>query len=157
LILTFRVPYARPHRRLIKPNRRHEVPTCPEVFSGEVTLLTAKLPCNRDGTLSLDAANDVCHRILRWNAQAHMHVVDHQVAFYHLALFLIREPPKNRPKVLAQWSIDDLLAPLGDKHYVVFAIPPCMAQTLVFSRDSCSYVSWSSVGASLRPPERSNP
>lgn len=49
----------------------------------------------------------------------------------HFALFLLRQFPKYLPKIPTQRPVYRFLAPLRNKHHVMFAIPFRMIQTLV--------------------------
>src|SRR5215211_3576220 len=83
-----------------------------------------------------------------------MNVVNHQMAFDYLALSLLRQLPKYLPKIPAQCSVYRFLAALRYKHHVIFAIPPCMTQTLIlFHLETPSLVE---TEVSKRPTYRSN-
>ena len=56
----------------------------------EVALPAAESSRNRDRTLSLDIPHYVRYRILRRNAQTHVHVISHQMPLYYLRLLVLR-------------------------------------------------------------------
>src|SRR5262249_10295972 len=83
-----------------------------------------------DGALPLDEPDHLRYRILRWNRHQHVHMVRHQVAFFHLALLLRGQSPKHLSKVPTKLTVQRPATTLRDEHDVVFALPPRVAQTL---------------------------
>jgi hypothetical protein len=130
-ILVLVVPDVRPDHRFIKPHRPDIVPSGPEYLARKVPLSTSEAPryCNR--ALAFDIAHPIRNRILRRNANAHVHMVRPQVPFYYLRLLLHRKLVKYLPKMPSQYPEYPLFAFLRDEHYMVLTIPPRVAQTLV--------------------------
>src|SRR5215831_12262185 len=64
----------------------------------------------------------------------HMHVIGHQSAFFHDTLLLLRSPVQHVFQVPTDHPIEDFLAILGCKNYVVWAFPCAMVQVLGVGR-----------------------
>ena len=71
--------------------------------------------------------------MLRWDTDANMHMIQHQVAFHNLTFLLFRQLVEYFSKMLSDRSENHLLASLGYKYHVIFAIPLRMTKTLVLS------------------------
>ena len=89
----------------------------------KIPLLLAIDPRQVDGALAFDKSHHLRNRLLRWDGDHHMHMIDHQMPFLDPAFFLRRESLENFPKVLAQLAVKRLPAAFGNKHDVVFAVP----------------------------------
>lgn len=130
-ILLFLFPYVRSDHFFIQSHRGDKVASCPEDLSGEVPCATPKLPGNRYRALAFDVSHYVGYRVLRWNTQAHVYVIRHQVPFYNFRRFVPGQLPEYLSKVPSQTAKNRLLPSLRDEYHVVFAIPPRMRKTLV--------------------------
>ena len=79
----------------------------------------------------LSLMNPVAHRMLGWDAVAHVNVIGHQMPLQYLAFLLLRQLMQQDSQVLAHRSKYRLLSPFRNKHHVIFAIPMRMRQTLI--------------------------
>jgi hypothetical protein len=75
-----------------------------------------------------------------------MDVIHHRMPFQQLDLLLPALLPKQRPNLLPQFSINDLLAILWYNHYMVLTLPLDVGLTLPIFHDSSPW----SFGAFLR-------
>jgi len=101
------------------------------VFSREVALPTPELPRYGYRALAFDEANHRGHCVLGWYLDAHMHVIDHQMAFNDPTFFLTSQLVKDGPKVFANLPKQCLAASFGNKYNVVLAIESGMRQALI--------------------------
>src|SRR5689334_15759166 len=119
------------HHLFVEPYRGYKVASGPEHLAGEVPLPAPELPRDRDRALALHVSHHVGHRVLGRNAQAHVHMIGHQMSLYHLRFLMLRQFLKNLPEVSTQNSEHLLLAPLRNENNVVLTIPSGMAKTLI--------------------------
>src|SRR5207244_3085099 len=99
------------------------VPSCPEAFPIKVSLPSTKLSRHGDGTLPLDIANHLGHRILRRNPDEHMDMVLHHMPFQDGTPPLPGQLTQHRTKKFPNLAVQRLLPPLRDKNYMIFTIP----------------------------------
>jgi hypothetical protein len=123
--------------------------SCPKVFASEVLRLAPKLPRNRNHTLPFDETDHLRYRVFGRDAQTHVNMICHQMAFNNLTTFLLRQLMKHPNQVPPYLPKQLLTPPLGDEHYVVFAIPFGMAQTLILSHSRFSGLLTKSLRISL--------
>ena len=84
-----------------KPDGRYRVTAGPEMLAREVSFLTAH-PGDRDGALPFQKPDHRSDRVLRWNRDAHVHVVRHQVPFDDLAVLLLGQRVEYRTQLPAR-------------------------------------------------------
>src|SRR5262249_60580879 len=89
------------HLLQFEPDRGDRVAASLEVFVREVPLLSGK-PCDGNRALPFQETDHRSDWMLRWNRDAHVHVIRHQVSLHDRALLLLRQSVENR----AQWSSD---------------------------------------------------
>lgn len=116
---------------LIESTRGHKVTSGPEILTCEILRLPGRSSRYRYRTLPFDIANHIRYRVLRWNADADMHVIQHQMPFHNLTFLLFRQLAQCLAKMLADRSKYHFLAPLRYKHHMIFAIPFRTTKTLV--------------------------
>src|SRR5262249_9571712 len=114
----------------VEPNGRDRIATRPEMLSCEVPFL-ALHSCDGDCALALDKSNHRSDGMFGRDRDAHMHMIQHQMAFNDLALFLFRQFMKDLAEMFTNLPIQHLAAIFGDKNNMVFAIPLRMGQALV--------------------------
>src|SRR5215470_2786016 len=107
----------------LKPNRGYCISARPEAFPIEVSLASAKLARNGDGTLALDIPNHLGYRILRRNADQHVDMVLDHMPFHDGAPPLPGQLTQHRTQKFPNLAVQRFLPPLRDKHYMVFTIP----------------------------------
>src|SRR5262249_10377431 len=107
----------------LKHHRGHSIPARPETFPMKVSLSSATLSRNGDGTLALDRPNHLGHRILRRNPDEHVDMVLHHMPFHDGAPALPSQLTQHRPKKTPDLAIQRFLPSLRDKDYVIFTIP----------------------------------
>ena len=78
----------------LEPYRGHCVAASPEVFAGEVPLLSAK-PCNCNCALSFQETNHGSNGVFGRDRDGHVHVVHHQMPLQDLAFLLFRQRMEN--------------------------------------------------------------
>ena len=120
-----------PHHFFIQSYCGDEIPSCPEVLSTEVLAPPRQLPRYAYRARARDTAHHITHRMFRWNADANMHMIGHQVPFYDLAILLPRELAQHLSEMLSYRSKYRFLAPLRYEHYVIFTVPARVRQALV--------------------------
>src|SRR5882762_8057469 len=110
----------------LKTNRGHRIPSRPEALPIKVSLSSPKLSRHGDGTLALDRANHLGHRILRRNPDEHMDMVLHHMPFQDGAPALPRQLTQHRPKKPPDLAVQCFLPALWDKDHVIFTgcVPP---------------------------------
>src|SRR5258708_29104485 len=108
--------------RLVRPHRRDEVPSRPQVLTNEVPLLPHEGSSDMNRALPFDVPNGLRHRVLRRNRDQHVYVVSHQVPFLNSAFPLFRKRPKHRPEVPSKFSIEHLSSALRDIDNVGLAV-----------------------------------
>ena len=96
----------------------------------KVALLVGNILSHPYRALSFQKTQYACHTVFGWNADEHMHVIGHQRAFFHDTLLLLRSPVQHVFQVPTDHPIEDFLAILGCKNYVVLAFPCAMVQVL---------------------------
>src|SRR5262245_28183967 len=115
----------------LKTNRGHCIPSCPEAFPIKVSLSSAKLSRNGDGTLALAIPNYLGHRLLWRNPDEHMDTVLHHMPFQDGAPQLPGQLTQHRTKKAPDFAIQRFLPSLGDKNHMIFTIPLCVAESLI--------------------------
>ena len=125
------IPDVSPDHLLIESNRGHKVTSSPEILTREILSLPGKSSRYRYRTLPFDIANHIRYRVFRRNADADMHVIQHQMPFHNLTFLLLRQLAQCLAKMLADRSKYHFLAPLRYKYHMIFAIPFRMTETLV--------------------------
>src|SRR5690606_36702000 len=93
------VPDVRANHRLVQSYCRYEVAPRPEHLPSEVPRSTSESTRNGDGALPLQIAHYARDRVLRRNADAHVHVIWHQVSLHNLTTPLLRQLTKHLTKV----------------------------------------------------------
>jgi hypothetical protein len=76
-------------------------------------------PSNVDRAFPLDEPHHAGYRLLRRHAQQHVHMVEHHMPLFHLALLLLRQRAKHRPQVPPQLPIQRLAPAFRDEHHVI--------------------------------------
>ena len=76
------------HLLQVEAHSGHRIAAGPEMFAREVSFLPRELSRDRNGTLPLEKPHDGRHGILRWDLDAHVHVVRHQVPMHDPTLLL---------------------------------------------------------------------
>jgi len=117
-----------------------------EYLPREMPRPTSKPPRDHDRALVLDLSCIPGDRILRRNAQTHLHMIRHQKPFHYRRFAVTRQFPKHLMQLPPQRSKQILLAAVSNKYTMVFAIPPRMRKTLVLLL-GLAFLSWSRVGA----------
>lgn len=110
------------HLLQVEPGCAHRVTAGPEVFAGEVSLLSAQA-CNRNGTLPRQEPNHRGDWVLGWNRDTHVHMVRHQMPFHNLAFLLFRQRLEHCSQLLAYLPEDHFPAPFGNDYHVILAVP----------------------------------
>ena len=123
LVLLFLIADVLANRRLVSAHRGNEVPPRPEVLADEVPLPLAVHPRQVDRTLPLDETDHLLHRILRRNRNQHVDVIGHQMPLLNPALLLRGQFSEHLAQMAPQLLVQRPAAALGDKHYVIFALP----------------------------------
>ena len=121
LILFLLMPDIRPDHRFVQPYRGNKIPSGPEYLSGEILRSSTIFPGNRDRALALDVSDYVRNRIFRRNANAHVHVIRHDVPFHNLRFLVLRQLMEYLPELLAKHPEYPLLPLFRDEHDVVLA------------------------------------
>src|SRR5262252_1223545 len=99
----------------LKTNRRHRIPSCPEAFPIKVSLSSPKLARNGNGTLALDRANHLGHRILRRNPDEHVDMVLHHMPFHDGTASLPANSRNTGPRKLRILPYSAFFRPFGIK------------------------------------------
>src|SRR5262249_21161293 len=107
------------------------IPARPEAFPMEVSLSPTILASSSNGTLAFDRPNDLGHRILRRNPDAHGDMVLHHMPFHDGAPPLPGELAQHWPTKAPDLAIQRFLPSLGNTDHVIFTIPLCVAETLL--------------------------
>ena len=97
-----------------EPDGRYSVTTGPEMLSGEVSLFTGQAG-DSDRTLAFQKSDHRRHRVLRWNRDAHVNMVWHQVPLDDLALLLFGKRMEDCAQ-LTRLAKDDLSSSFGNEH-----------------------------------------
>ena len=71
-----------------RPTVETKHPPGQEMLSNKVALALAIDASQMDGTLAFDLSHDLRNRILRWDLNHHVDVVDHEMAFLDPTLLL---------------------------------------------------------------------
>src|SRR5215510_196985 len=114
----------------VEPNGRDRITSSPEMLSSEVPFF-ALHSSNGDRALALDKSNHRSDRMFGRDRDTHMHMIQHQMSFNELALFLLRQFMEDLAEMFTNLPIQHLAAIFGDKNNMVFAIPLRMGQALV--------------------------
>jgi len=61
--------------------------------------------------------------VLRWNHEAHVNMVEHNVAFDDLTLFLSGQSLEDGPEGGANLAVERFSPSFGNKDHMIFAIP----------------------------------
>ena len=112
---------------LVPSYRGYKVSSGPEIVAGEVFLFAEEAPCNVDGTFALDETNHLRHAIFGRDADQHVHMVYHKVAFHYLTLPLHGELSENLAQMFSELFMESLPSVLGNPYYMVLAVPYCVA------------------------------
>jgi hypothetical protein len=89
----------------------------------EVALPLSVRPGQVDRTLALDKADHLRNRVLWWDRDHHVNIIQHEVTFFDPALLLQGQLAEHISEMLPQFPIKYLPAVLGNEHNVVFALP----------------------------------
>jgi hypothetical protein len=108
-----------------KPDRGNGITAGPELLAREISILAAQ-PGNRDRALSFEKTDHRGHGVFRWNRDAHMYMVWHQMTFHNLAFLLPCQRVEDRTQLPSRLPKDGLPASLGHEYYVVLAVPSGM-------------------------------
>lgn len=121
----------RPDYPFIKPDRRNKIPSSPENLASEILYSASEAPRYRNCALPLDVPHHVRYRIFRRDADAHAHVIRHDVPFYNLRFLVRRKFVEYLTQMLAQHPKYPLSALLRNEYHMVLTIPSCVGQTLI--------------------------
>ena len=110
------------HLLQLEPYSGHRVAASPEVFAGEVPLLSGK-PCDGNRTLPFQETDHRGDWMLRWNRDAHVDVVRHEVPLHDLAFLLFRQSVEDRAQLAADIPKDCFPPSFGHEYNVVLAVP----------------------------------
>lgn len=124
-ILMLLVADIRPDHPFIKPDRRNKIPSSPENLASEILCSTPKAPRYRNCALPLDVSHHIRYRIFRGNADAHVHVIRHDVPFYNLRFLVRRKFVEYLAQMLAQNPKYPSFALLRNEYHVILTIPSC--------------------------------
>src|SRR5215831_5659040 len=72
------------------------------MLAAKVALLAAQA-CDRDRTLPFQESDHRCYRVFRWNRDAHVYMVGHEVSLQDLALLLSSQRVEDRPQLPRVW------------------------------------------------------
>src|ERR1700674_365987 len=105
-----------------EPDGRYSVTAGPEMLAGEVSLFTGQAG-DGDGTFPFQKSDHRRHRVLRWNRDAHVNMVWHQVSLNDLALLLFGQGVEDCAQLPTRLAKDGLPSSFGHEHNVVLAVP----------------------------------
>jgi hypothetical protein len=94
-----------------------------KMLAREILFVLTVGPCQMNGTLALDEAHHLRHRILGRNGKQHMHMVRHQMAFQHPALLLLGQTAEDLAQMLTKTFIQYAASTFGDERHVIFTLP----------------------------------
>ena len=92
--------------------------------------------------LAFQVPNRVGYAVLRWNAEQHMNVVWHSLAFQKLKPTMLAQFPEYLPYPAANLAVKNLSAILRDNDHVILALPFHMCLTLPILHWRSSQPSW---------------
>ena len=105
-----------------EPDGRYSVAAGPEMLAREVSLFTEQArDCDR--ALAFQKSDHGRHRVLRWNRDAHVNMVWHQVPLDDLALLLFSQGMEDCAQLPTRLAKDDLPSSFGHEHNMVLAVP----------------------------------
>jgi hypothetical protein len=102
--------------------RGHRVAAGPEVFAGEIPLLSRK-PCDGNRALSVQESNHESQRVLGRDRDAHMHAIRHQVPLDDLTFLLFRQRMQNRAQLTADLPEDSFPPPFRHEDNMLLSVP----------------------------------
>ena len=123
LVVLFLMANVLADRALIDPHCGHEVSPRPEVVTFEAPIPTHEIAGRPNRALALDVPDHMRNRMLRWNSDHHMHVVQAQMTLQNLALPLFGKFVKHLSEVATNLAVEHFSTALRDEHNVVLALP----------------------------------
>jgi hypothetical protein len=93
------------------------------VLTLEIALSRHEVSSNRYRAFPLQESDHFRNRVFWRYRNEHVDVILHEVPFHDLALMLSRQIVEDCAKLPSKFSINGFLSVLGDKDYVVFALP----------------------------------
>src|SRR4029450_11666345 len=121
---------------LIPSDRADARASRPAMPPGAMPLASQKLPMNTDCRLALEPSDRIGPTVCRGNAQTQMHMIRHRMPLHHLDTLVLAEFAQDTSDTPPQLRIQDTLAVLWDKNYVILAIPADVRLALPFSHGS---------------------
>ena len=103
------------------PDGRYSVTAGPEMLAREVSFLAGQAS-DSDGTLPFQKSDHRRHRVLRWNRDAHVNMVWHQVPLDDLALLLFSQGMEDCAQLPTRLAKDDLPSSFGHEHNMVLSL-----------------------------------
>jgi hypothetical protein len=123
VILLFLGFYILSDRFFISTHRRNKVPSGPEILSHQVSLPSPERSRYGDGTLALDLTDYWSNSVFRRHRDQPVHMIDLQMSFFDLALFLRGQLFEDVPQMPTQLPLENFPATLKAKYNVVFTFP----------------------------------
>ena len=106
----------------VRTDGRYGVTASPEMLAREISLFTGQAS-DCDGTLPFQKSDYRRHRVLRWNRDAHVNMVWHQVPLNDLALLLFSQRMENCAQLPTRLAEYHFPPSFGHEHNVVLAVP----------------------------------
>ena len=104
-------------------DRRNKIPSSPKNLASEILYSAAEAPRYCNCALPLDVSHHVRYRIFRQNADAHVHVIRHNVPFYNFRFLLRRKFIEYLAQMLSQHSKYPLPTLLRNEYHRALTIP----------------------------------
>ena len=112
---------------LISTNCRYEVTSGPKTLTSEILLASKELSCNVNRALALDETDHLGNAVFGWNGDQHVHVIQHELAFFYPTLFLVGQVAKHLAKMCSQLSIKGFSSALWYPDDMILALPDRVA------------------------------
>ena len=132
LIFTLLLPDVLSNYAFIQSSQSDKITPRLNVFSGKILRPALAFPRNRKSTLPFDETDHVRYRVFGPDAQTHVDIICHHMAFNNFTALLFCQFTEH-PSQVPPYAKKLLPPPLGHKHNLVFAIPFGTAQTLILS------------------------
>jgi hypothetical protein len=106
-----------------RPTVETKISASPKALADKISLPFSVHTRDVDGTLSLDKADHLRHRVFRRDQDQHMHVIRLHMALLDPTLLLRSQLAEYFPKMLSYLPKQRLPPALGNEHDAVFALP----------------------------------
>ena len=87
-------------------------------------------------TLPFQIPDDLRNRVLGWDGNQHVHMVQHQMALFDPAFFLLGQFPEEASQLPSQCPIERFPSALGDEYDVIFTLPFGMLEVFKVVQES---------------------